>query len=215
MHLEGNGFPGAFILGGETCMKDERTKKLVTMAMLAALSYLLMVFVRIPMISFLKYEPKDVIIALGGFIFGPAEAFLISLAVSIVEMFTVSDTGWIGAVMNLVSTCSFACTAAIIYKKNRTQKSAVIGLGVGIITMIIVMMLWNYLLTPIYMGYPREAVAAMLPTVFFPFNLIKGLLNAVILILIYKPVVRGLRKARLVPVRESSVKTEPVNAEKE
>ena len=65
------------------------------------------------------------------------------------------------------------------------------------------------------MGYPREAVAAMLPTVFFPFNLIKGLLNAVILILIYKPVVRGLRKARLVPVRESSVKTEPVNAEKE
>ena len=196
-------------------MKDERTKKLVTMAMLAALSYLLMVFVRIPMISFLKYEPKDVIIALGGFIFGPTEAFLISLAVSIVEMFTVSDTGWIGAVMNLVSTCSFACTAAIIYKKNRTQKSAVIGLGVGIITMIIVMMLWNYLLTPIYMGYPREAVAAMLPTVFFPFNLIKGLLNAVILILIYKPVVRGLRKARLVPVRESSVKTEPVNAEKE
>ena len=63
-------------------------------------------------------------------------------------------------------------------------------------------MLWNYLLTPIYMGYPREAVAAMLPTVFFPFNLIKGLLNAVILILIYKPVVRGLRKAKLVPARE-------------
>ena len=202
-------------LKGETCMKDERTKKLVTMAMLAALSYLLMVFVRIPMISFLKYEPKDVIIALGGFIFGPAEAFLISLAVSIVEMFTVSDTGWIGAVMNLVSTCSFACTAAIIYKKNRTQKSAVIGLGVGIITMIIVMMLWNYLLTPIYMGYPREAVAAMLPTVFFPFNLIKGLLNAVILILIYKPVVRGLRRARLVPVRESSVQPETAAAEKE
>ncbi len=196
-------------------MKDERTKKLVTLAMLAALSYLLMVFVRIPMISFLKYEPKDVIIALGGFIFGPVEAFLISLAVSIVEMFTVSDTGWIGAVMNLISTCSFACTAAIIYKKNRTQKSAMIGLGVGVVTMIIVMMLWNYLLTPIYMGYPREAVAAMLPTVFFPFNLIKGLLNAVILILIYKPVVRGLRKARLVPVRESSVKPETAAAEKE
>ncbi|MBQ7058111.1 MAG: ECF transporter S component [Firmicutes bacterium] len=183
-------------------MKDVRTKKMVTMAMLAALSYLLMVFVRIPMISFLKYEPKDVIIALGGFIFGPVEAFLISLAVSIVEMFTVSDTGWIGAVMNLVSTCSFACTAALIYQKNRTQKGAVIGLGVGVVTMIIVMMLWNYLLTPIYMGYPREAVAAMLPTVFFPFNLIKGLLNAVILILIYKPVVRGLRKAKLVPARE-------------
>ena len=183
-------------------MRDERTKKMVTMAMLAALSYLLMVFVRIPMISFLKYEPKDVIIAIGGFIFGPVEAFVISLAVSIVEMFTVSDTGWIGALMNLISTCSFACTAAVIYHKNRTQKSAVIGMAAGIVVMVAVMMLWNYLLTPIYMGYPREAVAAMLPTVFLPFNLIKGTINAVILILIYKPVVRGLRKAKLVPARK-------------
>ena len=180
-------------------MQDKRTKKMVTLAMLAALSYLLMVFIRIPVVLFLKYEPKDVIITIGGFIYGPVAAFLISLIVSFVEMFTVSDTGWIGAAMNLISTCSFACVAAAVYKKNHTLKGAVIGLVIGLISMVTVMMLWNYFLTPIYMGYPREAVAAMLPTAFLPFNLLKGGLNAALTMLLYKPVVITLRKAHLVP----------------
>ena len=184
-------------------MQDQRTKKMVTLAMLAALAYLVMVFIRIPLISFLKYEPKDVIIAIGGLIYGPVEAFIISFVVSIIEMVTVSDTGWIGAVMNLLSTVSFACIAALVYKKNRSLKGAIIGLVAGVAAMVVVMLLWNYLLTPIYMGYPREAVVAMLPTVFLPFNLLKGGLNAAITVLIYKPVVQTLRKARLVPMTEA------------
>ena len=180
-------------------MQNDNTKKMVTLAMMAALAYLLMVIIRIPIVSFLKYEPKDVVITIAGFIFGPISAFLVSLVVSIIEMFTVSETGWIGAVMNLVSTCSFACVAAYIYKKNHTLKGAVIGLVCGMVAMVIVMLLWNYLLTPIYMGYPREAVAAMLPTVFLPFNLLKGGLNAAITMLLYKPIVISLRRARLIP----------------
>lgn len=180
-------------------MKDQRTKQMVTMGMMAALAYIVMVFIRIPVVLFLKYEPKDVIITIGGFIYGPVAAFLISLIVSFVEMFTVSDTGWIGAAMNLISTCSFACVAAAIYKKNHTLKGAVIGLVIGLVTMVAVMMLWNYFLTPIYMGYPREAVAAMLPTAFLPFNLLKGGLNAALTMLLYKPVVITLRKAHLIP----------------
>ena len=180
-------------------MKPSNTKKLTTLAMLAALAYLIMVVGRIPMVLFLSYDPKDVIIAIGGFLFGPLEAFAISFVVSLIEMFTVSDTGIIGAVMNLVSTCSFACTAAIIYKKNHTLKGAIIGLLCGVVAMVVVILLWNYLLTPIYMGYPREAVAAMLPTTFLPFNLIKGGLNAAITMLLYKPVVTTLRKAGLAP----------------
>ncbi|MBQ4187652.1 MAG: ECF transporter S component, partial [Firmicutes bacterium] len=180
-------------------MKDQRTKQMVTMGMMAALAYIVMVFIRIPVVLFLKYEPKDVIITIGGFIYGPVAAFLISLIVSFVEMFTISETGWIGAAMNLISTCSFACVAAAVYKKNHTLKGAVIGLVIGLISMVAVMMLWNYFLTPIYMGYPREAVAAMLPTAFLPFNLLKGGLNAAITMLLYKPIVITLRKAHLIP----------------
>ena len=75
---------------------------------------------------------------------------------------------------------------------------------VGVCSMVIVMLLWNYLLTPIYMGYPREAVAAMLPTAFLPFNLLKGGLNAGLTVLLYKPVVKTLRKAGLAPASEQT-----------
>ena len=183
-------------------MKNSRTKNMTTMAMLAALAFLVMLVGRIPMVAaapFLKYDPKDVIIIIGGFIFGPFAAFMISLVVSIIEMLTVSETGPIGAIMNLLSTCSFACLASVIYKKKHSIKGAVIGLVSGIALMVVVMLAWNYLLTPIYMGYPREAVAAMLLPVFLPFNLVKGGLNAGITLLIYKPVVTTLRKAGLAP----------------
>ena len=178
--------------------KNAGIKKVAVLGTLAALAYVAMLFIRIPVVSFLKYEPKDVVITIGGLIFGPLEAFIISLVVSLVEMVTVSDTGWIGAVMNLVSTCAFACVAAIIYKKMHTIKGAVISLVCAVISMTAVMMLWNYFLTPLYMGVPREAVAAMLPTVFLPFNLLKGGLNAAITMLLYKPIVIGLRRARII-----------------
>ena len=48
-----------------------------------------------------------------------------------------------------------------------------------------VMLLWNYLITPLYMvGTTRSMVAAMLPTVFLPFNLVKGGLNMALILLI-------------------------------
>lgn len=199
-------------------MKNSKTKNMTTMAMLAALAFLVMVVGRIPMVAaapFLKYDPKDVIIIIGGFIFGPFAAFMISLVVSIIEMFTVSETGIIGAIMNLLSTCSFACLASVIYKKKHSINGAVIGLVSGIALMVVVMLAWNYLLTPIYMGYPREAVAAMLVPVFLPFNLVKGGLNAGITLLIYKPVVMTLRKAGLAPKSTAAASAAGANSPKE
>lgn len=172
-------------------------KKLTMIGMLSAIAFVVMVVGRIPVVMFYKYDPKDVIIALGGFIYGPMSAFIISLIVSVIEMFTVSDTGWIGLLMNVIASCSFACVAAYIYKKKRSMKGAVAGLVIGVITMVIVMILWNYLITPIYMNYPREAVAALLMPVITPFNLLKGTINAAITMLLYKPLVTALRKAGL------------------
>ncbi|MDD4570680.1 MAG: ECF transporter S component [Tepidanaerobacteraceae bacterium] len=176
-----------------------KTNQLITLAMLSAIAYIVMAVGRIPIVLFLKYDPKDVIITIGGFIYGPISAFIISVVVSFVEMFTVSDTGVIGFIMNIISTCAFACTAAYIYKKNRTLKSAIIGLITGCIFMTSVMLLWNYLITPLYLGYPREAVVKLLLPAFLPFNLLKGSLNTAITMLLYKPLVTTLRKSSLIP----------------
>ena len=83
------------------------TKKLTTVAMLCALAYIVMFVARIPVVLFLKYDPKDVVIVIGGFLFGPLTSFAISAVVSLVEMITVSDTGLWGLLMNILSSCSF------------------------------------------------------------------------------------------------------------
>lgn len=177
---------------------NNKTKTLTTVAMLCAISYVVMLVGRVPVVLFLKYDPKDVIVTLGGLIFGPMISFVISLIVSLIEMVTASDTGVIGLIMNIISTCSFACSAAFVYKKKRTISGAVIGLVLGTIAMVISMLLWNYLVTPLYMKVTREQIAGMLLTVFLPFNLMKGGLNSSFTFLLYKPVITTLRKSGLV-----------------
>jgi riboflavin transporter FmnP len=179
-----------------------RTKKLTVLAVLSALAYIVMMVGRIPIVMFLKYDPADVIITIGGFLYGPLSAFAISTVVSFVEMLTVSDTGIIGLVMNIISTCSFACTASCIYKSKRTITRAIIGLIAGWLLTTAVMLLWNYFIAPIYMRIPREEVANLLIPAFLPFNLLKGGLNAAMTMLLYKPIKRALYKSRLMLVSE-------------
>lgn len=183
-----------------------QTKKLTLAAMFCALAYVTVAFIRIPVVMFLQYDPKDIIIALGGLILGPLYAVLISVVSSVVEFATVSDTGIIGLIMNVLSSCAFAFTAALIYKKKKTLSGAVTGLICGFAAQIIIMLLWNYIITPAYMGVAREEVAKMLIPVFLPFNLLKGGLNAALTFLLYRPVMKTLRSAKLMPQEGAPVK---------
>ena len=176
-------------------------RKLTTLAMLAALAYIVMATIKIPFFpayEFFKYEPKDVIITIGGFIYGPLASLAISLVVSFAEALTVSTTGPVGMMMNVIATVSFACTATYIYKRDRTLKGALKGLIVGCITLTASMVAWNYIVTPGYMKVPRDVVEGMLIPVIIPFNLLKGVLNSTIIVLIYKPVVEALRKMNFI-----------------
>lgn len=190
--------------------KKINTKTLVTLAMLCAVAYMLMFITRglPPIVQWLKYDPKDVIITIGGFIYGPFSALLVSAVVSVIEMVTVSTTGWIGMIMNILASGMFACSAAVAYKKKHTLKGAVLGLMLGCILTTLVMLLWNYLITPIYMGVPRSVVADMLIPVFLPFNLLKTVANASLTMIVYKPLVKALRAAKLVSFSASAEKVD-------
>ena len=184
------------------------TKELTTLAMLTAIAYALVCTVRIPIVLFLKYEPKDVVITIGGFLMGPMAVLISSSIVALIEMFTISDTGIIGCIMNFLSTCAFAVPAAFVYKRRHTMKGAIAGLAVGTITMVATMLLWNYLITPLYMtGTSRSDIAGMLMPVFLPFNLLKAGLNSAFILLLYKPLVVSLRKAGLLPATGSGPKS--------
>ena len=183
-----------------------KTKKFTTLGMLCAFAYVSTVIGRVPLVLFLKYDPKDIIIAISGLIFGPFTSFSVALIVSLIEMLTISENGILGFLMNVISSCSFACTAAFIYKKKRKLSGAIVGLFCGWGCMVLVMLLWNYLITPIYMGYPREAVVELLIPAFLPFNLIKGGLNVAMTMILYKPVITALRHAHLMETNQIKAK---------
>lgn len=181
---------------------SEGIRKLSIAAMLSAVAYIVMVIVHLPLVPaapFLTYDPKDVVITIGGFLFGPFYAFCMSAAVAFLEMITVSDTGLIGFFMQIIATLAFAGTASLVYRRKHVKSGAELGLLLGIVCMTAVMVLWNYLLTPIYLGTDRTAVVALLAPAIIPFNVVKGIINALLIRIIYKPLVRTLRKGGLLP----------------
>ncbi|MCL2019670.1 MAG: ECF transporter S component [Oscillospiraceae bacterium] len=184
------------------------TKNLVVLALLSAIAAAVTFVFNlslIPAAPFLTYDPKDVFIVLGGFLFGPLAVILMSATVSFIEMLIISKDGFIGMAANMLSTCTFACTAVLIYRTRKNVLSAAIGLTIGCVASTCVMLLWNFLIVPLYMQIPdmtieqtREHVKNnMLIPVFLPFNLIKGGINAVLLIIVYKPLMLVFAKAKL------------------
>ncbi len=182
------------------------TVTLTLAALFSALAFLTVFILRIPFVpavGFLKYEAKDAVLALEALILGPVPAVMSSVVISLVEMITISDTGIIGAVMNILSSCAFILPVGLIYMRKRNISGAVIGLICSIVSETAVMLLWNYLISPLYMGISREAITELLIPGFLPFNAVKSTLNAAVTFLLYKPIMTVLRKAGLLPKREA------------
>lgn len=172
-----------------------RTHKITVISMFCALSLLAVICIRIPIfLPFLTYSPKDALITIGGLIFGPLTALIISFITAFLEMITVSDTGILGCIMNFLASSAFACIVTYTYRRYHTKRGAVVGLVFGTVVMTAFMLLWNFCLAPIYMGCSREAVVKLMFPAFLPFNIIKGVVNSVLIMVLYKPVIMTLRK---------------------
>ena len=174
------------------------TKKITGMAIFSALAIVVTLSTRwIQIAGFLSLDFKDAIITIASFVYGPLSSVLITLVVSCVEFFF-SETGWYGLIMNIASSTAFSLTASFIYSKKRNINMALIGLYSAIAITVCVMLALNVFITPLYFGLPRQVVIDMLPTVILPFNLAKTLMNSAIIMLLYKPLVMALRRAKLV-----------------
>ena len=180
-------------------------QKITVLGMLTALAYIFMLvtklqIVLVPSIPFLQYDPKDIIIVMAGYIYGPFSALIVTVAVAFIEFITVSETQIIGFLMNIIATGAFCCTASFIYYKKRTFGSALLGLVCGVLVLTGVMVIWNVILTPIFMGVSRQDVIKMLVPGFIPFNILKGSLNSAFIMLLYRPLVNGIKRTGLIRV---------------
>lgn len=168
------------------------TRQLVSMAMLGAISIVLVAAVHFPLIpaaAFLEYDPADIPILICAFAYGPMAGFLLTAVVSIIQGMTVSaQSGIIGIIMHIFATGFCVLVAGNIYKRNKTKKTAVIALFFGAITQTAAMVLMNMIFTPLFMGAPLEVVLSMMIPAIIPFNALKAGINCAITFFLYKSI---------------------------
>jgi riboflavin transporter FmnP len=183
--------------------KKYNTKKLVLLAMFSALAYATMFVFRIK-VSFLTFEAKDAVITIAAMSLGPLAGLVISLVVTLLEMVTVSDTGFYGWIMNFSAAAVFSTVASLFYRRIRKVWGAIVGLASAVASMTVVMLILNLVITPIYTNLPVETVMEMIPPLLLPFNLTKATLNSALVMVLYKPISTALKCAGMLPGREDA-----------
>ena len=185
------------------------TRFLVVTAMLSAVAFVLM-FIEFPLPmlipSFVKLDISDLPALLGSFALGPVYGVVIELLKNLLHILIKgTSSAYIGELFNFLCG-SFMCVAAgVIYYLKRSRKGAVIGSLVGCAVMAVLSVPLNYFLVyPAYVvcyGMPMEAIIGMYQAILpsadslikclvifnLPFTFCKGLIDAILCFVIYKP----------------------------
>ena len=172
-----------------------KIQKLVTIGMLGAIGYVLMImnfpFPGFP--TFLQIDFSDIPALIAAIIFGPIAGILVELLKNILDyIMTGSDTGiQVGHFANFIGGVAFILPAYYLYKKMGTKRGMVYGLVGGTVFLAVFMSLVNYfVLLPTYsvlMNWNMSGteIRTMITTAIIPFNLIKGTLIAIVFMLLF------------------------------
>ena len=172
------------------------TKRIAFMGIAAALAVVLIYLTRFPApppFTFLEYTAGDVPIYLCTFLFGLLPGMVVNFVAAIIQGITVSaGSGWIGILGNLFSTGVFVIVSGLIYRKGNSFKRLLCASGIGFVSVIVAMIGWNLIFTPIFMGIDIAGVILSLPAIIL-FNVIKVSINAAVSVVIYKSVGRFIK----------------------
>ena len=162
------------------------TKRIAMYALFVALS-MAVSFVDFPImpgVEWLKYDPSGIVSLVEGFAYGPAAAAIVSVLGFLPHLFT---NPW-GTLMAVLVALALSVPAALIYRRNKTRKGAVIGIIVGAIVALVVAIVGNLIVTPFYAHMTTAQVVALIVPALLPFNALKFTIHGVITFLIYKPI---------------------------
>ena len=181
-HASGGAIPGT------QGRQSWSTRKLVILALFTALS-LIVSFVEVPIFPaapFLKYDPSAAVAAIAACGFGPAAGLIVGIVSACIHGLIMGDP-W-GTLMTIIVVMCWTLPIAFIYRAKKTRVAAVIGLAVGSVLALAGAIGGNLLITPIYTGTDVATVVAMIIPILLPFNIMKVLINDVLVFLLYKPV---------------------------
>ena len=201
---------------GGSCMNHSRRKALqhgVKIAILAALAGVINLFTfPVPFFPpFYEVDLSDAVVLIGGFALGPWAAVAMEAIKQLINLSVNGTiTAFVGELANFLMGVALVVPAAWIYKRNKTLKHALIGMCVGLFSLVGISALLNYfVLIPAYASaFGMDAVLAMaqkaissitdLKTLVMfatvPFNLFKGLLCSVLAFMLYKRISPLLHK---------------------
>ena len=170
-------------------------------AILAAAASILFL-IEIPVVAFYKLDLSNIPVLLGAFSMGPVPGLVILAIKSAIGLLHSSSAG-VGELADFVMGTALVLPAAIIYHRNKSRKSAIIGMAVGTVCMVVVGVLMNkWVMLPFYMGAFHmdmdgiikaakvsgvDSEWKLLLLVTGPFNLLKGVVLSIVTALIYKP----------------------------
>ena len=183
-------------------MKKDTTHNLTVAAMLSAVAFILM-FIEfpIPMLipAFIKMDFSDLPALLGAFALGPVYGVIISFMKNLLHIVIKgTSTACVGELSNFILGAIFSAVAGYLYKHHKSRKTAIIGAVAGAVAMGVLSVYPAYVQ---FYHMPLEAILGMYQAILpsadslikcliifnLPFTLVKGLLDAVLCMLIYKP----------------------------
>ena len=173
--------------------KTLNTNRFIKLSLLSAIAVILMYidFPVIPIFPWLKIDLSDVPALMGAFAFGPLAGVIIELMKNLLILIVKgTGTGFVGELANFLVGVALVWPAALVYKKNKTKKTAILGMVLGVLCIEVVGILANvYLLLPAYGMAMSEAELMQYVTVgLIPFNGIKSILVCGITYALYKKV---------------------------
>lgn len=168
---------------------NKKIIKLTQMGVLCAISVVLVFLIRIPLIpsvGFLQYDMADVPIIICSLLFGSVSGLIVLIITSFIQAFMLGGDGWVGLIMHFFASGLWVLVTGIVYSKHKTIKNATIGMALGSIAMTAIMIPLNYIFTVNFYGIPVEVVSNLMLPGIIPFNLLKGLINSIISIALFK-----------------------------
>ncbi len=188
-------------------MKKQNIKRYSFCALFGALGFILMILeFSIPSLipGFIKMDFSEIPAIITTFAYGPLYGVIVCFLKNLFHLF-ITTTGGVGELSNFILGAIFVSTAGLIYKYRKTRRFALIGVAVGAFIMAAVSVFTNYFIVyPIYgnLFFPLPAILSSYQTIMpsvnnlfeailifnFPFNLIKGFLDATICFLVYKKI---------------------------
>ncbi len=195
-------------------MKQNRSiRNLVVTAIFAAISAVLMyIQIGLPILpAFLKFDFSDFPALIVSFAVSPWHGALVCLLKNLLHLFTTTTAG-VGELNNFIIACFFVVPAGMVYHRNKTRKTALLGSLVGTISSGVLSVVYNYFVGyPLFsaaLGIPMMGIVGMYSTILpssdtllesllifnLPLTVVKGIVSTIITMLIYKrisPLLKG------------------------